>query len=275
MSISKRLPLCVIGLCVTLGPASLAWANEPPKVTVDIPRPESDRRNYIGDNVRLRLAQVVKRIDLTRPSAPTVDVCAPINTDLEGKGSVSIDKVVHRLFVVDRVPSATYTSSCNRDKDGKLITSEGTNLPMVKEGDTVAITDDSLEAVPALREGLAYGTLLVPFKYQLRGDKSFASRASLGGYLGYRNDRTAISGISLQFVGFVGATSISVTQSVNGTSATQELTGLTYGLGVLGEAKRSFQIGLVVGADRVSKSSQYVNNGKLWVAVSLGFAFAQ
>jgi hypothetical protein len=34
-------------------------------------------------------------------------------------------------------------------------------------------------------------------------------------------------------------------------------------------------MGLVIGADRVSKSARYADNGKMWLAVSLGFDFGR
>jgi hypothetical protein len=42
--------------------------------------------------------------------------------------------------------------------------------------------------------------------------------------------------------------------------------------------KDSFQLGLVLGWDRVGRSANFANNGKLWLAgwlaVSLGYAFS-
>jgi len=38
--------------------------------------------------------------------------------------------------------------------------------------------------------------------------------------------------------------------------------------------KGAFQMGVVVGADRVNKNAGYEDNGKTWLAVELGFAFS-
>ena len=61
---------------------------------------------------------------------------------------------------------------------------------------------------------------------------------------------------------------------MDGKPVTQELTGVSYGIGILGTVKQNFHMGLVLGADRVNKSSGYVNNGKPWLAASLGFNFS-
>lgn len=37
---------------------------------------------------------------------------------------------------------------------------------------------------------------------------------------------------------------------------------------------RTVRVGVVIGADRVSKESMYPDNGKAWIAVTIGYAFS-
>lgn len=37
---------------------------------------------------------------------------------------------------------------------------------------------------------------------------------------------------------------------------------------------RTVRVGVVIGADRVSKESKYPDNGKAWIAVTIGYAFS-
>ncbi len=119
------------------------------------------------------------------------------------------------------------------------------------------------------RSGFTYGALLVPFKYYTRTNE-FKGAASLGGYLGYRIDPSASFGIGVTPVIFGGGTAIEVAKD----DSTTTLAGASYGLGFLGTVKREFEFGLILGWDRVSKSEDFDNNGKPWIAFSLGFDFS-
>jgi hypothetical protein len=94
----------------------------------------------------------------------------------------------------------------------------------------------------------------------------------MGPYLGYRLSKASY-GLEVKFIGFLGATTASVNQNVNGQNTTQSLAGFSYGVGVIGEIKKSFQLGFVIGVDKFSDSLAYPNSGQPWLAVSLGFEF--
>lgn len=261
---NRALVLIVLGISVACGQA-FAQPTPDPKATLPVvPAPESDSTNYLADTIDLPFARQVRKIDLRNTSKKPEPRCAPQGTDLRGVGRVKLEDGEYPAFMVRELSkSAERRNTC-----------DGSDLKVVAVGDVVAIASDDLIALPPERFGATYGTLLIPFKYQLKGDKSFSGRSSLGGYFGYRADRTPITGLSGQFVVFLGGTALPVVSTVDGKAETQEIAGLTYGVGILGRVKQNFQLGFVLGADRASKSSSYVNNGKPWVAVSLGFAFS-
>ena len=62
-------------------------------------------------------------------------------------------------------------------------------------------------------------------------------------------------GFEIQGVVFLGATTTSVNEAVDGKERSSNLTGATYGVGILGTVKETFQLGLVVGKDRFDRGS--------------------
>ncbi|MCF7493908.1 hypothetical protein OW495_21020 [Vibrio sp. 14N.309.X.WAT.E.F5] len=116
------------------------------------------------------------------------------------------------------------------------------------------------------RFGLTYGGLIVPYKY-LTSAKEFRGGTSIAPYVGYRFDPSSY-GYGMKLVGFFGATTVDV--EGNDSSSL----GVTYGIGLLGQIKGSFQLGLVFGADQVGESENYEFNKKPWVALSLGYDFS-
>jgi hypothetical protein len=124
------------------------------------------------------------------------------------------------------------------------------------------------------RFGLSYGGLIVPYKYHFTGSKQFNANTTLAPYMGYRIDKETL-GRSIELIGFVGAAPVSASQNVNGQSTTQTLAGFSYGGGIIGKLKDTFQWGVVIGADRVGGGSTYPDNGKPWVAIELGYSFSQ
>jgi len=208
---------------------------------------KNDQNNYLGDRVTFPVRIHVK-ID-------SVDYCIPGGTPLKGLGSANDNG-----DVIFRMSSYRTYKAC----DGK--TKIPDDIPFTVDGAT-------LKNYSPDRIGLTYGMLVVPYKYQAKGSKEFDGQTSVGPYFGYRFDKSSL-GFGFKFIGFIGASSISVTQNVNGTDETQNLMGLSYGLGIIGQAKNEFQMGVVFGADRVSESANYVNNGKMWIAIALGYSFA-
>jgi hypothetical protein len=223
--------------------------------------PTSGDQNYLGDEVTYSTTVHVKSIRLGTNQVE--EVCVPAKVDLRGLGKAKLtenNKEFDRvLFSVGEVTDEAIKLCPDKAK-------------VAKEGTVVAFDPDLLVSVPPRRTGWSYGTLVVPYKFQFKGDRSLSGGATLGGYLGYRVTRL---GTTVQPIFFAGATKVDVPKLVDGKSTTEQLAGLSYGIGLLSNFKQAFQVGLVVGADRVSKGANYVNNGKPWVSLSLGYAFLQ
>jgi hypothetical protein len=220
--------------------------------------PESDRTNYLGDKIKFQYAKFVSKVDMTSEPKGTSAACLPAFSTLRGIGTLKINGDTQPGFIVTNVTDNV--DGCQTSK-------------LVKVGDIVAVSQVDIDGTPPDRYGLTYGALLVPYKYHVAGSKSFTGNTSVGGYIGWRADRSRM-GLALQTVFFLGAASIPVTQTSNGESTTQNMSGVSYGVGIIGTVKGAFQMGVVIGADRVNKNAGYEDNGKTWLAVELGYAFS-
>lgn len=222
--------------------------------------PNNDLANYKGDEVKFPVTLNTRTVKLGGSQAPK-DACLRRGTSLKnvGKGLVAVGKdkkdEEHALFEVADEGEAD--AQCDDTQRAKL-------------GEIVAIHPTVLTGLRHDRKGWSFGTLTVPYKHQISGDRSLSGGASLGGYLGRR---VPFLGISTQAIAFAGVTKVDVPTTKDGKPATDQLAGLSLGVGLLGTVKDSFQLGVVVGVDRVAKSAGYVNNGKPWVSLSLGYAF--
>jgi hypothetical protein len=221
--------------------------------------PESDASNYLGDRISYDFSIEASKARLGKSGVSAEPACVASRTSLKGVGKVTAG---------NGDPQLVFRVSANPPADAHDC---DTGQKQVSVGDLVLIDPQVLQGMPPNRFGFTYGTLLVPYKYQFKGDKSLSGGAAIGGYLGYRE---AFSGYSSRFILFGGITKIDVPTVTDDKVGVESVAGLSYGLGWLGTVKDSFQLGVVIGADRVSKSVGYVNNGKPWLAVSLGFGFS-
>jgi len=252
---------CAAGPALAQTPAAAATTTPASIATVT---PPSDRENYLSDRVKFQFATSVSVVNMTTLGEQKVvsGACAPAFSTFKGIGKLKLGSQDHPAFIVGYVAP-------DRDERCKL-----SGLPLVKVDDVVVVPQSLILATPPDRYGLTYGTLIVPYKMQLKGDRGTSGSASLGGYLGFRQDRSGITGLALQYVFFAGGASIPVVQNVDGQPVNQDVTGLSYGVAILGTVKDTFQLGLVLGADRVNRNVKYVNNNKPWIAFSLGFDFS-
>lgn len=211
---------------------------------------QNDKNNYDGD--RLTFSVNVKA------KFGNHSTCIPKGTELRGFPPTTDGSLNVRVEKLNKDAPA-----CGGDTNVNATENIVLNIPK-----------EEIDKTPPNRFGLCYGALVVPYKYHFTGSKDFNGNSSVGPYMGYRFDKESF-GVSAEFVGFIGVSNISVTQSVNGQNTTQSLAGFSYGLGIIGNVKNSFQLGVVFGADRVSGSANYKDNGKIWGAIELGYSFAQ
>jgi len=214
--------------------------------------------NYIGDRLSFPT-----RVFATYSGAKRGEtVCIPAKMALRG-----LSKVTEKGLTVSVIGT---TPVNEKDKNG----CEDKDLKSLKSDVELNISKEEFEKRPPNRYGFCYGALVVPYKYHFNGSKEFNGNSTIGPYLGYRLDKASM-GVAAEFIGFAGASNVSITQTTNGQPSTQNLAGFSYGVGIIGVVKSDFQLGVVLGFDTVSNSANYVDNNKPWVAISIGYSFAQ
>jgi len=123
-----------------------------------------------------------------------------------------------------------------------------------------------------LVSGLSWGVLTLPFKFRL-DDQTLSGGSTLGGFIGY-NQRW-LFGVHTVLVGAAGVSMIA-TQDINSKSL-ENKTGLTLAVGMTMPIEKSFQAGFFFGADHIGGRSgeEWGHDDKLWISLSIGYAFLQ
>ncbi len=274
-----------LAVALLAGPLFPVWAQDGAveNATIQFASPTDDDDNYISDRLSFSVGIWVTRIDLSVQTEPLDQTCAPAGTQLRGIGvrNVKLDgeaeAVRTTLFLVEKIGKnlnpVGHIKNLFTDVEA-IPCGEGSGAPPLEAGQVVLLRQDRIESLNPVRKGLTYGALMVPYKYHRGGEKGFSSAASLGGYLGYRIDRTGFTGFETNFIGFFGGANVAVPETTGGTTSLSNRTGVSYGVGILATVKDEFQIGLVVGRDRIDDAANYVRNGRTWVALSLGYEYS-
>ena len=120
--------------------------------------------------------------------------------------------------------------------------------------------------------------MAVPFKYYKEGG-SQTGNLSVGPYAGWRYARNG-SGFTLAASAALSAVQGEVRDSANNVIDRPQLVAYTAAMGVLWDISkrpgaRPFQLGFVVGQDRVGQGNvtKFKQNGETWFALQLGYQF--
>ncbi|EJL6393182.1 hypothetical protein NMR99_000161 [Vibrio navarrensis] len=206
--------------------------------------PVNDENTYIGDKISFALITKIKNLE---------DECSiPPSTNMRAIGLNDTGDLI--LFTEDSKIQCYESQFVSSDKPRTVI-------PAYQK-----LVVDKKDLVAMRRSGLTYGVLLVPYKYIVDA-KEFKGGTSIGPYAGYRFSSGA-SGWGVKAVGFLGATTVDTKDSDS------SALGVSYGVGLIGELKSEFQLGVVLGKDHVGKSENYEFNKDLWVAISIGYSFS-
>ncbi len=115
---------------------------------------------------------------------------------------------------------------------------------------------------PPTQYGFVAGVLTIPFKFHL-SDDTMTGGSTLGGYVGWK-------------MSWMGLTLTPIVSTGMAMPTGNYGPGLTVAGGFIGSvAKTPMDWGLVLGVDWFSKASHYPYEGKPWLAVEIGYKFAQ
>jgi|SRR6266850_909656 len=230
------------------------------QATVERAELPNDVDNFLGDRIRFAVKTKAKL-----RSDPKQEVCVPALTRMSVIGKIETTKQL-----VVKIGGGLF------GRPSKPVESCDVPSRPIPGDEAYLISADTLLDSGLARTGATYGALVVPFKAHLQGNKDVSASSTIGAYLGYRFETADAIGYTLTPIAFLGASNISVpTADANGQVKDQNLFGMAGGVGLIGTFKRSFQAGVVLGWDHVSKSSGYQYNGKPWIALEIGFSFLQ
>jgi hypothetical protein len=253
----------------------------------------TDKTNFLGDRIVFKEDTIgyLQQFDANgKPLDTETPICIPAETYLRGIGQTTKGAP---LFVTDCTfrdqffawPPCTKRNIPQCDLiSGKKNTGDHdtkTEPNPIKPGSPIRLDPKQLaqNATPPNRYGFTYGGLVVPFKFELTGKKEFKGSASAAPYMGYRLGFES-SGIELAPVVFAGVSNVSATKTTttaatattaaSSSTSTSDLAAFSYGAGVIGILKQTFQFGVVVGFDHAGSGQGFQYNDKPWLAVELG-----
>lgn len=229
----------------------------------------NDDDKYRGDMLRYSFRTYATVAGKDENGKSTTEVfCIPAMTEMRGIGKVA---GTNNLKV--RISKGT-PGAVPPDKDALVKTIKSCDMPKKDlYTDLIYIIEGGLaDNQTPDRYGVTYGALVVPYKYHFEGSKSFGGNASVGPFVGYRFARETM-GVTLKAIGFAGASVIKVDREEEGQTKSDNIAAFSYGAGVIMELKNEFQLGWIFGFDEVGDDTGYEDDGKLWTAFAIGFAF--
>jgi hypothetical protein len=234
------------------------------------PQFPSSAGNDIGDHLRLTT-------DVWGFEAVSLDPAVVKGKLCAGKFStysrISSDATATyvKFYHVNKPLSRSSCASWTEETDPKGVQ---TFTGLVAEGAVYRISNAEYANVSAKSTGLAYGALVVPFKFRLGSDKKLVSSATIAPYLGVR--WAGFQGWGYEFMPVVSAGLGLVPIADPATKATETRAAFSTALGITLNSKKSddFSAGILFGKDFLSSSDRMVDPSvnKMWVSIWIGIA---
>lgn len=254
--------------------------------TVSTPPIPNSKSNYKRDKLEWSTPIHAYRMDTSGAVDLNTVYCWPAGPRLIGRDS--------EFTTASIAPKSDQAAPAKSDADNYLPTMPDAKIDVYlqKDGKTDCLNDDDLgskvtlttttpiavsqkDAEAAAREGLDFGTLVVPFKFQLSDQTAITSSATLGGYLGYRIP-WRVAGLDFRLLAFGGVSEVPTSEAdSSGKITSQTVAGLSYGAGLVTTVKDNFNVGLVIGFDHVNSVQDYKYQDKPWISLEIGYSFTE
>lgn len=230
----------------------------------------SSSTQMVGDIVNIKSDmygfQVVNATDAVKENK----YCALFDSDLRINGRNNT-----YTFVELREPKKLFGFSKDDRKNKPvkgLVCPE--NAEMLTTGVAYRIANELFDSVHKKTSGVAFGALIVPFKFRLGHENKLISSSTIAPYLGYRFK--FLQAASMQAVPVV-AVGLGIVPVFNPTTnETDTKTGLSAAVGfiVTSEKSQNFSAGFVLGKDFVGRSDRILdpNVNMPWISLWLGVA---
>lgn len=194
---------------------------------------------------------------------------APAGTKLRIDGADSTQS----FFFVHAPSLPNLPKPTCKDQDSQCEIEEWLKDPQlmpIRKSNEYKIKQNAFDLHGVRSAGLEYGILVVPYKFHLT-DHSMSPGGTIGAYFGWHVAPTSVASTAVVISAGLGSVSFE-TQDAAGNKTKVDHTSLSLATGVVATFNRTvpFQLGLLFGYDWAGKNSNYVYEGKPWIALSFG-----
>ncbi len=233
----------------------------------------SDNNSLVGDHVYLRVnvAKFIRADD----AGQTRNLCAPQGTRLRVTGESGNDLLVKFVEVASKAVGNKADGSTKMVTPLSQTTSDAVRECAGREVNTFTqykISKGDMESHAYARTGIVFGGLVVPFKFYF-SDKSIEASTTVAPYVGMRLPYH-FYGATLTPVASAGLGLVPIADAAGSTSTKPSLS-VAVGLVIRSTKNQSFNAGLLIGRDYLSKADRLLDPKKddIWLSLYLGTAF--
>lgn len=228
--------------------------------------PVSSAGNDIGDHLRLTTDAFGFAPASAYPGVASGKRCVGAKTTFSRVKTGPTDTTVRFHTVV--APTSKDTCAALA-ADGTLTTGE-----IAAKGSLYTMPNDEYEMLDTKVTGLAFGALVVPFKFRLGGDKKLVSSATIAPFLGARWSGFQTFGFEFMPVVSAGLGLVPVTDPNSKTTETRAAFSTAVGVTLNSKKSADFSAGIVFGKDYLNKADRLTDPSvnKAWVSIWLGVA---
>lgn len=178
------------------------------------------------------------------------------------------------IFIVDRVTDTEtfitfLTVGPPKSADTCPLGSE-----MAKEASQYKLTNSTFGTIGFKSTGIAYGALVVPFKFRLGADKKLVSSTTIAPYLGLRWWKMGAFGVECIPVFSAGLALVPITDPATKQTETKAAFSSAIGLTLTSSKSADFSAGILFGKDFLGRAerAQDPSVNKPWVSIWVGIS---
>lgn len=166
----------------------------------------------------------------------------------------------HRIGQPDPDEEAAYKLVCGSDQN------------KVSNDVVYGIPDAEFDLIPKRSSGVAYGALVVPFKFRLGDDKKISSSATIAPYIGARWHRFQRWGVEMMPIATAGLALVPISNPTDNKTDTKAAFSTAIGITLVSTTSNAFSAGVLVGKDFLGKTDRAFDPSvnKLWLSIWLG-----
>lgn len=175
-------------------------------------------------------------------------------------------------YVVDRVGKDETFITFLRVGEPKSKDTCPENAVMAQEASQYKLPNEAFQNIGFKTTGVAYGALVVPFKFRLGDDKKLVSSTTIAPYLGIRWYRLNAFGVDCIPVFAAGLGLVPVTDQTTKKTETKAAFSSAIGITLTSSKSADFSAGILFGKDFLGTSdrAQDPSVNKPWVSIWLG-----